>query len=120
MMAVPRRLGGHVRLGLVGYGVGGRHFHAPFIAAARGVDVAGVVTRSPERRAELAEDFPDVRAYDSSADLLEAGVDAVTITTPPQTRREGDAWGYEAPERWGTLHAARRHRPGVGAVRTRR
>jgi predicted dehydrogenase len=75
-------------LGLVGYGVGGRYFHAPFIAAARGVELAGVVTRSPERRAELAEDFPDVRAYDSSADLLEAGVDAVTITTPPQTRRE--------------------------------
>ena len=77
-----------MRLGLVGYGVGGRYFHAPFIAAARGVELAGVVTRSPERRAELAEDFPDVRAYDSSADLLAAGVDAVTITTPPQTRRE--------------------------------
>ena len=25
-----------MRLGLVGYGVGGRYFHAPFIAAAKG------------------------------------------------------------------------------------
>jgi predicted dehydrogenase len=77
-----------VRLGLVGYGVGGRYFHAPFVAAAHGVELAGVVTRSPDRRAELAADFPDAPAYDSLADLLAAGVDAVTITTPPQTRRE--------------------------------
>ena len=77
-----------MRLGLVGYGVGGRYFHAPFVAAAQDVELAGVVTRSRERRAELAADFPDVPAFDSLADLLAAGVDAVTITTPPQTRRE--------------------------------
>jgi predicted dehydrogenase len=77
-----------MRLGLVGYGVGGRYFHAPFVAAAEGVELAGVVTRSPERRAELAADFPGVPARDSLADLLAAGVDAVTITTPPATRRE--------------------------------
>ena len=76
-----------MRLGLVGYGMGGRYFHAPFIAAAPGVELAGVVTRSTDRRAELAADFPGVPAYDSLADLLAAGVDAVTITTPPQTRR---------------------------------
>jgi predicted dehydrogenase len=76
-----------VRLGLVGYGTGGRYFHAPFIAAARDVELAGVVTRSAQRRAELAADFPEVPAYDSLADLLATGVDAVTITTPPQTRR---------------------------------
>ena len=77
-----------VRLGLVGYGDGGRYFHAPFVAAAEGVELAGVVTRSRARRAELAADFPGVPTYDSLTDLLEAGVDAVTISTPPQTRRE--------------------------------
>jgi predicted dehydrogenase len=77
-----------MRLGLVGYGAGGRYFHAPFIAAAEGVELVGVVTRSPARRAELAADFPGVPAYDSLAALIAAGVDAVTITTPPQTRRE--------------------------------
>ncbi len=77
-----------MRLGLVGYGLGGRYFHAPFIAAARGVELAGVVTRSPDRRTELTADFPGVPAYDSLTDLLAAGVDAITVTTPPQTRRE--------------------------------
>lgn len=77
-----------MRLGLVGYGLGGRFFHAPFVVAAEGVRLAGVVTRSPQRRAELAGDHPHVPAFDSLSDLLASGVDAVTITTPPRTRRE--------------------------------
>lgn len=79
---------GPVRLGLVGYGAGGRRFHSPFIEAADGIELAGVVTRSPERRAELAADWPGVPAFDTLADLLDAGVDAVTVTTPPETRRD--------------------------------
>ena len=63
-------------------------FHAPFIQAADGVDLAGVVTRSPERRRVLASDFPDLPVYDDLDQLLDAGVDAVTITTPPETRRQ--------------------------------
>ena len=76
-----------MRLGLVGYGVGGRYFHAPFVVAAEGVELAGVVTRSLARRDELAADLPGVPAYDSLTEMLAAGVDAVTITTPPHTRR---------------------------------
>ena len=76
-----------VRIGVVGYGTGGQHFHTPFIEAAAGIDLAGVVTRSPERRAAVAHDWPGVPTYDSLSDLLASGVDAVTITTPPATRR---------------------------------
>lgn len=75
-----------VRIGVVGYGVGGRYFHTPFIEAAEGVELAGVVTRSEERRAHVAQDCPGLPVYDSLAALLESGVDALTITTPPQTR----------------------------------
>ena len=42
-----------MRIGLVGYGAGGRWFHAPYLDAADGVELVGVVTRSPERIAEL-------------------------------------------------------------------
>lgn len=79
---------GEVRLGVVGYGVGGRLFHTPFVEAASGITLAGVVTRSPERRAELVEDWPGVEAYDSLRTLLESGVEAVTITTPPHTHHD--------------------------------
>lgn len=77
-----------MRLGLVGYGKGGRYFHAPFIEAAEGVEFVGVVTTNPQRRAEVAADFPGMPVFDTLEALIDAGVDAVTITTPPQTRRE--------------------------------
>lgn len=77
-----------MRVGLVGYGTGGRHFHAPFIVAARGVELAGIVARAPATVAQARADFPDVPVHASLTDMLSAGVDAVTITTPPQTRRD--------------------------------
>jgi len=73
------------RIGLAGYGFGGRIFHAPLIAAAVGAELAGVVTRSPERRAEVAADHPGVPVFDSLAALREAGAEAVAISTPAQT-----------------------------------
>lgn len=76
------------RIGLVGYGSGGRIFHAPLLASAEGVEFAGVVTRSPERRAELAKQHPAVKAYDSLADLKADGVEAVAISTPAATHAE--------------------------------
>lgn len=74
-----------IRLGLVGYGAGGRWFHAPFVTAAQGITLTGVVARSDERAAEAGADLPDVPIFRSLADMLEAGVDVVTITTPPPT-----------------------------------
>jgi predicted dehydrogenase len=82
-----------IRIGLVGYGVGGQYFHAPFIEATPGVELAGVVTRNPGRREALARDVPRAPAYDSLAELAavegtRGGLDAVTITTPPETRHD--------------------------------
>lgn len=77
-----------MRLGLVGYGTGGQHFHAPFIAAASGLDLAGVVARAPATIAKVEADLPGIPVYPSLTEMLKAGVDAVTITTPPQTRRD--------------------------------
>ena len=74
--------GAPVRIGLVGFGKGGRFFHAPLIAHADGCELAGVVVRSPERRADLAARHPGVRAYGSLAELADDGVDAVVVTTP--------------------------------------
>lgn len=78
-----------MRIGLVGYGTGGRHFHAPFIAAAPGVELAGVVARAPETIARVRADLPGVPVHPSLGAMIAAGgVDAVTITTPPHTRRD--------------------------------
>jgi predicted dehydrogenase len=74
-----------VRIGLVGYGKGGRFFHAPLIVGAAGCELAGVVTRSGDRRAELESDHPGTPAYDDLGQLAAAGVDAVAISTPADT-----------------------------------
>ncbi|MFF5294240.1 Gfo/Idh/MocA family protein [Paractinoplanes globisporus] len=77
-----------VKFGLVGYGTGGRIFHAPLLASAENVDFVGVVTTSAERRAELAAQHPTATAYDSLAALAAAGVEAVSISTPAATHAE--------------------------------
>ncbi len=74
-----------VRFGLVGYGFGGRYFHAPLLAAAPECRLLGVVTSSPERRALLAEEHPDAATFGSLAELAAAGAEAVAISTPADT-----------------------------------
>jgi predicted dehydrogenase len=73
------------RIGLAGYGFGGRIFHAPLLATAAGVEFAGVVTRSAQRRAELEQDHPGTPAFESLAALQAAGAEAVAISTPADT-----------------------------------
>jgi predicted dehydrogenase len=77
-----------VRFGLIGYGTGGRVFHAPLLAAAANVEFVGVVTTSEQRRAQLAEQRPGVAAFGSLAELAAAGVEAVSVSTPVATHAE--------------------------------
>jgi predicted dehydrogenase len=74
-----------VRFGLVGYGFGGRYFHAPLLAAAAECELLGVVTTSPERRAQVTADHPGVAALDSLEALVAAGAEAVAVSTPADT-----------------------------------
>jgi predicted dehydrogenase len=74
-----------VRFGLVGYGFGGRYFHAPLLAAASECEFVGVVTTSPERRALVSAEHPGVPTFASLEELRGAGAEAVSISTPADT-----------------------------------
>src|SRR3954447_25569395 len=74
-----------VRFGLVGYGFGGRVFHAPLLASAPECELLGVVTSSPERRALVTSEHPGVATFGSLAELRDAGAEAVAISTPAET-----------------------------------
>ena len=74
-----------MRIGLVGYGFGGRYFHAPLLASADECDFVGVVTTSPERRALVATEWPGVAIFESLAALVASGAEAVAISTPADT-----------------------------------
>jgi predicted dehydrogenase len=77
-----------LRIGLLGYGFGGRYFHAPLIASASECEFVGLVTRSAERREEFSHRFPDRGTFDSLEALFEADAQAVTISTPVSTHTE--------------------------------
>ncbi|MEV5751814.1 Gfo/Idh/MocA family oxidoreductase [Actinoallomurus sp. NPDC052308] len=73
-----------LRIGLVGYGFGGRYFHAPLLASAPECAFLGVVTTSPERRKQVIAEL-DRPAYASLEELAAAGAEAVAISTPADT-----------------------------------
>lgn len=77
-----------VRIGVVGYGLGGRAFHAPLVASAPGASLVGVVTANPDRRAQLAEDHAGVPAVDHLRDLVDLGAEAVAISSTTGTHTE--------------------------------
>jgi predicted dehydrogenase len=74
-----------LRIGLVGYGFGGRYFHAPLLASAAECEFLGVVTNSPERREQFAAQFSGRDTFASLGQLAAAGAEAVTISTPAAT-----------------------------------
>ncbi len=61
-------------MAIVGYGLAGRFFHAPLIAATGGLRVAAVVTSDPERQSQVAREHRDARVF-RAPDELYAGAD---------------------------------------------
>ncbi len=72
-----------IEVGLVGFGLAGRAFHAPVIRAVPGLHLGAIVQRSGN---EAAEKYPDVRIVRSLDELLSiAEIRLVVIATPNET-----------------------------------
>lgn len=72
-----------IDVGLVGFGLGGRCFHAPVIQAVEGLRLAAIVQRTGD---EAKKAYPDVRIARSLDELLEMDtIRLVVIATPNQT-----------------------------------
>ncbi|EAP98753.1 putative oxidoreductase [Janibacter sp. HTCC2649] len=77
-----------VRVGLAGYASAGRGIHAPIIREA-GLELAAVATSNPDRRAEVAQDFPDALVVDDLDALLAVeGLDVIVLATPSGSHLE--------------------------------
>jgi scyllo-inositol 2-dehydrogenase (NADP+) len=70
-----------LRVGIAGYGLAGSVFHAPLIDAVDGLDVAAVMTRSPERAEQARSVYAGVRVVEASDELID-DVDVVVVATP--------------------------------------
>lgn len=75
-----------IKVGLVGYGLGGKVFHAPLIHLAPDLELYAVCSRSEEKQALAKADYPNIKTYsDFDALLNDADVDLVVLATPHDT-----------------------------------
>ncbi|MEO8563868.1 MAG: Gfo/Idh/MocA family oxidoreductase [bacterium] len=76
-----------LRVGLVGYGLGGSTFHAPLIAATQGLELAAIVTSDPERVRKATERYPNARVVAKPDALwsMQPTLDLVVVSTPHAT-----------------------------------
>ena len=78
---------GHpLRVGLVGYGLGGSTFHAPLVSATPGLQLAAIATSNAERVEKARARYPNTRLYDTLDAMLAAEpLDLVVVSTPHAT-----------------------------------
>lgn len=81
-----------IRTALVGYGFGGRHFHAPFVAADPDLELAAVVTSDSERARQVRADHPRAEVAPNLDALLartgDLGLELGIVSTPPTGHAE--------------------------------
>ncbi|HTB97925.1 MAG TPA: Gfo/Idh/MocA family oxidoreductase [Terracidiphilus sp.] len=75
-----------IRVGLVGFGLAGRVFHAPLISSVEGLELAAVVERATNKASAL---YPGITTYRSIEELLaDASIKLVVVATPNATHHD--------------------------------
>jgi scyllo-inositol 2-dehydrogenase (NADP+) len=75
-----------IRVGLVGFGMAGRVFHAPLLSSVEGLELAAVVERTTDNAAQR---YPGITTYRSLDELLaDASIKLVVVATPNATHYE--------------------------------
>ena len=77
---------GKINTALLSFGMSGKLFHAPFIAAHEGFELYSVLERSKKQASEI---YPDVRSVSNLEEILEdPNVELVIVNTPNYTHFE--------------------------------
>ena len=69
-----------LRVGMAGYGLAGRYFHAPLLKGC-GLDLVAVLTSNPERVGHVKSDFPEAAVVSSISELLSHKLDLVIVAS---------------------------------------
>jgi len=81
-MVAEREIGA----GIVGFGLGGRVFHAPFLSAVPGLKLVSIMTRQVK---EASQAYPRVRISRALDELLaDESIELIVISTPNETHFE--------------------------------
>lgn len=76
-----------MRVGIAGYGLAGRSFHAPLLKGC-GFDVAAVLTGNSTRARQAKEDFPLVKVVETLEQFLDQDLDLVVIASANMAHAE--------------------------------
>lgn len=69
-----------LRVGIAGYGLAGRYFHAPLLKGC-GFEIVAVQTSNAERSAHAKQDFPNTLVVSSIEQLVEQDLDLVVVAS---------------------------------------
>ena len=77
---------GSIGVGIVGYGLAGRSFHAPFVAGVDGLRIAAIATSRADRQADARREHPEAAVVESFDELVDrSDVDIVVVASPNRT-----------------------------------
>jgi predicted dehydrogenase len=69
-----------LKVGIAGYGLAGRYFHAPLLKGC-GYEVAAILTSNEVRKAHALEDFPHTTVVSSIEELVSMDLDLVVVAS---------------------------------------
>ena len=88
-----------IRTGLIGFGLAGRVFHAPFLATNPAFALTAIATSDSDRAAQARAEHPgtEIMSTDALLERAAAGdLDLVILASPPHTHREQAVTALEA------------------------
>ena len=85
----------NLRVGIAGYGLAGRYFHAPLLKGC-GFEVVAVLTSNQLRASHALEDFPDTKVVTTMQELLSNNLDLVVVASANLAHAEQAAAALKA------------------------
>ncbi|SCY36998.1 oxidoreductase [Alkaliphilus peptidifermentans] len=78
-----------IKVGIIGFGMAGRVFHAPIIDSIEGLSISKIATKNPDVKNYIQNTYPDVEVVQEADDILQdAAIDLVVVATPNTTHVE--------------------------------
>lgn len=73
----------NIRTGIIGFGLSGRVFHAPFIDTVEGYELTKISTANQERQKNAKEIYPSTEIVPDAKDIInDPNIDLVIVTSP--------------------------------------
>lgn len=82
-----QKLRNQLRVGIAGYGLAGRYFHAPLLKGC-GYEVSGVLTNDGRRAQQAMDDFPNVKVVSTIQDLVSLPLDLLVLAAVNKVHAE--------------------------------